>query len=159
MRDYCIEWALGWCGNSETISVLYGQFSENLATPEFIKRIAWEAIFKLSDEANKALLQTQKIRELPTQLQELVRGGEADSLSQSLNEYLTQQTPINESIRAIDHRFSQHYYWDWRNNERLQREIKSEIQRYIPELQEITQQKFSDYWACHQLSQITEAAR
>jgi predicted DNA-binding WGR domain protein len=146
MRDYCIAWALGWCGNSDTIPVLYRQFYENPTTPEFVKRIAWEAIFKLSDEANKEVLRSQKIRELPAQLQELVRNGESDNLSQSLTDYLTTRSPLNESIRAIDNRLSQNYYWDWRNNERLQREIKSEIQRLIPELQEITQRNFSDYY-------------
>ncbi|MGL5875790.1 MAG: WGR domain-containing protein [Xenococcaceae cyanobacterium] len=158
MRDYCIAWALGWCGDSakETLSdrndldllnILYRQFYENPATPKFVKRIAWEAIFKLSDRGSKDILRSQKIRELPIQLQELVINGAAKNLSQGLQDYLLTVSPILESIQAIEKRLlAINYYSEWRSNKQLQTEIKAEIERLIPELEEVVQKKYSDYY-------------
>jgi hypothetical protein len=139
MRDYCIAWALGWCGDSakktlndrnnlDLFNILYREFYENPATPKFVKRIAWEAILKLSDRGSKDVLRSQKIRELPIELQELVRSDNAVILSQGLQDYLLARSPIQESIQAIDKRFlAINYYSEWRSNKQLQAEIKLEL--------------------------------
>ncbi len=87
LRDYCIVWSLGWCGDRE-ISPTLTQLYENTSTPDFVRRITWEALLKLSDEATKTRLRTEKIAELPTELREKARNGSADEFSNALREYL-----------------------------------------------------------------------
>ncbi|MEO1428556.1 MAG: HEAT repeat domain-containing protein [Cyanobacteria bacterium J06633_8] len=72
LRDYCIAWSLGWCGDKSTIPVLT-QLYENAETPEFVSRIAFEALLKLADEGTKARLQADLIASLPLELGRLAR--------------------------------------------------------------------------------------
>jgi HEAT repeat protein len=58
LRDYCIAWALGWCGDESAIPALQG-FLDNGSTPEFIQRIAFEALLKLSDEQTRVELRSR----------------------------------------------------------------------------------------------------
>ena len=88
LRDYCIVWSLGWCGDREISPTLAQLYYKNTSTPDFVRRIAWEALLKLSDEATKARLRTEKIAELPTELREKARNGSADEFTNALREYL-----------------------------------------------------------------------
>ena len=72
LRDYCIAWSLGWCGDKSTIPVLT-ELYENPETPEFVSRIAFEALLKLADEGTKATLQMDLIASLPLELGRLAR--------------------------------------------------------------------------------------
>ena len=83
LRDYCIAWALGWCGDGDesAIPALRG-FLDNASTPEFIQRIAFEALLKLSDEQTRVELRSQKLEQLPPELQTALPMGSA-SLAQN----------------------------------------------------------------------------
>ncbi|OKH33459.1 hypothetical protein NIES2119_23060 [[Phormidium ambiguum] IAM M-71] len=87
LRDYCIAWALGNCGDCTALPTLKNLY-QNPQIPEFVRRISWEAAFKLSAEIEKENLRSQKIAELPTQLQELAKNGSATEFTNALKEYL-----------------------------------------------------------------------
>ncbi len=89
LRDYCIAWALGWCGDESAIPVLR-RLHENSSTPEFVSRIAFESLLKLSDEQTRARLRSDKIEQLPQQLRTLARTGSADAFLSALRTYLDQ---------------------------------------------------------------------
>lgn len=72
LRDYCIAWALGWCGGNDAVSVLTNLY-QNPSIPEFVQRIAFEALLKLSDAETKASLHTEMIEFLPPELRSLAR--------------------------------------------------------------------------------------
>ena len=97
LRDYCIVWALGWCGNQETIPTLIRLY-QNAATPEFVRRIALEAVFKLADTATKAELQTAIIELLPPTLQALARNGTAEDFTKELKTILANGTAEDFTI-------------------------------------------------------------
>jgi predicted DNA-binding WGR domain protein len=86
LRDYCIAWALGWCGDENAIASLRG-FLDNASTPEFVQRIAFEALLKLSDEATRVGLRSQQIEQLPSELRDRDRNGSTD-FSNALRAYL-----------------------------------------------------------------------
>jgi hypothetical protein len=67
LRRYCLAGALGWCGDERTIPLLE-QIYRNETMPEHIRRIALEAIFKLS-----ALKRDELRLELMQQLPEDIR--------------------------------------------------------------------------------------
>lgn len=87
LRDYCIAWALGNCGDRTSLPTLKNLY-QNPQTPEFVRRISWEAAFKLSEEIEKENLRSQKITELPTPLQEIAKNGSATEFTNALKEYL-----------------------------------------------------------------------
>ncbi len=87
LRDYCIVWSLGFCGNQE-IAPNLKSLSENTNQPEFVRRIAWEALYKISDEATKTKLRSKKIEQLPTELREKAKNGSAEEFFKILKEYL-----------------------------------------------------------------------
>ncbi|MFB2877659.1 WGR domain-containing protein [Floridanema aerugineum] len=87
LRDYCIAWALGNCGDRTALTTLKNLY-QNPQNPEFVRRISWEAAFKLSEEIEKENLRSQKIAELPTPLQELAKNGSAIEFTNALTEYL-----------------------------------------------------------------------
>lgn len=86
LRDYCIAWALGWCGGERAIASLR-DFLDNASTPEFVQRIAFEALLKLSDEATRVELRSQKIAQLPSELRDRTRNDSTD-FSNALRAYL-----------------------------------------------------------------------
>jgi len=87
LRDYCIAWALGNCDNKKALPTLKDLY-QNPQTPEFVRRISWEAAFKLSDEKAQGNLRSEKIAELPTPLQELAKNGSAIEFTNALKEYI-----------------------------------------------------------------------
>jgi len=87
LRDYCIAWTLGWLGDNQALPSLQRLY-ENTNNPEFVRRISWEAIFKLSDVETQARLQSEKIAQLPIELGEKARNGSAEEFAKALGEYL-----------------------------------------------------------------------
>ena len=87
LRDYCIAHALGQLGNSEALPVLK-QLETNSSTPEFVKRIAFEAMWKLGDGTTREELQQMAHDRLPTILQEAIATGNSDTVIETLATYL-----------------------------------------------------------------------
>lgn len=88
LRDYCIAWALGWCGDESAIPYVRA-LSQHKSVAEFVRRIAWEALFKLSDEQARAAMRSQKIEQLPSELRSLARNGSAEAFATALRTYLS----------------------------------------------------------------------
>ncbi|MDJ0714441.1 MAG: WGR domain-containing protein [Prochloraceae cyanobacterium] len=105
LRDYCIAWALGWCGDDRAIPTLK-VLSQKSSTPEFVRRIAWEALHKLSDELAKEQMRSEKIIELPLTLRELGRNGTAKAFKEELSKYLNtkdyKRFSVLDTIYQID---------------------------------------------------------
>jgi predicted DNA-binding WGR domain protein len=105
LRDYCIAWALGWCGDENAIPTLRG-FLENASTPEFVQRIAFEALLKLSDDPTRAILRSERIRELPSELLSLAQNGSSTDFANALQTYLNSSDQghftVLDSIYQID---------------------------------------------------------
>lgn len=87
LRDYSIVWSLGWCGNAIAIAEVR-KLLNSAATPDFVRRIAWEALFKLSNEREREQMQAAKLRELPEELREIAENNDADKFARSLQTYL-----------------------------------------------------------------------
>lgn len=104
LRDYCIAWALGWCGDESAIPALR-HFCNEASTPEFVQRLAFEALLKLSDEQTRVELRSQKIEQLPSELRDLARNDSTD-FSNVLSRYLEssefQRFAILDTIYQID---------------------------------------------------------
>lgn len=103
LRDYCIAWALGWCGDESSIPPLQrivngDRLPIEPKMPEFVCRIAWEAIVKLSDEETKATLRSEKIAQLPLELREIPQNGSAEAFSTALISYLNNSEPQRFSV-------------------------------------------------------------
>ncbi|WP_009631132.1 hypothetical protein [Synechocystis sp. PCC 7509] len=106
LRDYCIAWALGWCGDNSAIAPLQ-QLTQNSAEFEFVRRIAWEALYKLSDTAAREEMKAQKIAQLPPQLRDLALNSTGFAIA--LKDYLTtneyQRFAVLDTIYQIDNEF------------------------------------------------------
>jgi predicted DNA-binding WGR domain protein len=87
LRDYCIAWALGWCGDDRAVSAL-GRMYTDSATTDSVRRIAGEALLKLSDEATRAEFKSSVIESLPRELRGLAQSGPGDAFSRALRSYL-----------------------------------------------------------------------
>ncbi|MDY6902412.1 MAG: HEAT repeat domain-containing protein, partial [Cyanobacteriota bacterium] len=101
LRDYCIAWSLGWCGDRSTIPVLT-ELYENPQTPEFVSRIAFEAILKLADEGTKATLQADLISSLPLELGRLARTTSQEIFEQFAINHPSYFFQVFEKIYQID---------------------------------------------------------
>lgn len=88
LRDYCIAWSLGFCGEADSIPIL-----ENLSAhpAEFVRRIAREAIFKLADESVKNQLREKVFSDLPKSLQNAARYGDAKNVETAIREEIENQ--------------------------------------------------------------------
>lgn len=108
LRDYCIAWALGWCGDERAVSAL-GRLYTDPATADFVRRIAGEALVKLSDDATRAAFKSSMIANLPLELRGLAENGPGDALASALQSYLDggdhQRYAVLDDIYLID---SQH---------------------------------------------------
>jgi predicted DNA-binding WGR domain protein len=105
LRDYCICWALGFCGDDDAIPVLTKLY-QKASTPDMVRRIACEALLKLSDENTKAAFRDGLINALPEELSYLARKGSADEFEKALHEYLKTDQPsrfaVLETLYLID---------------------------------------------------------
>ncbi|MBE9227412.1 WGR domain-containing protein [Phormidium sp. LEGE 05292] len=99
LRDYCIAWALGNCGDKTALPTLKNLY-QNSQNPEFVRRISWEAAFKLSEAIEKENLRSQKIAELPKLLQETAKNGSATEFANLLKAYL--QTCDYQGFAVLD---------------------------------------------------------
>ena len=88
LRDYCIAWSLGFCGDEKTIPQLEKLLSHKA---DFVRRIAREAIFKLGDETKRNELIEKSISELPKVLQNLATRGTAKNFDKALGEIFKKQ--------------------------------------------------------------------
>jgi predicted DNA-binding WGR domain protein len=86
LRDYCIAWALGFCGDDQAIGPL-SKLYQNAATPDMVRRISCEALLKLSDGHTRAEFQDGMINSLPQELSDLARQGSAEALAKGLADY------------------------------------------------------------------------
>ncbi|MBZ8183294.1 WGR domain-containing protein [Oscillatoria salina] len=128
LRDYCIAWALGRCGDEKAILHLR-RLAENNSTPEFVQRIAWEAWFKLAYSATKNNLKEAKINQLSSQLQQLVREENYEEFAEALNTYL--QTPLDTATHEFERWFRSIKPWEW---EKQKRSKTTEIDRLPAEI-------------------------
>ena len=104
LRDYCIAWALGWCGGEGAVSALNSLRSNN-KTPEFVSRIAFEALLKLADAETKAAWHSSIIQQLPRELYKK----SADEFSNALRGYLNSEDykrfAVLDTIYQIDNEY------------------------------------------------------
>jgi predicted DNA-binding WGR domain protein len=83
MRRYCVLWAIGNCGDSSVVSALDAIYRD-ASEPEMVRRIALEAMFKLSEE--KAVeLRSELVESLPNTLK---TAQTAEDFSQALQTVL-----------------------------------------------------------------------
>ncbi|MEM8778167.1 MAG: WGR domain-containing protein, partial [Cyanobacteria bacterium P01_G01_bin.49] len=108
LRDYCIAWSLGKCGDKNAIAEFIKVITKT-SRPEHINRIAWEALYQLSDEKEREKLRSQKITELPIDLQELAQNGEAENFEDALKSYLEtndyKRFKVLDTLYQIDNEF------------------------------------------------------
>ncbi len=95
LRNYSIAWALGHCGDDRAVPLLIQAYRDS-HNPDHVRRIALEAIFKLSS-AQKTQFTTELIDRLPTELRATIN--QAETLGQCLHKYL--ETAIPEQFAAI----------------------------------------------------------
>jgi predicted DNA-binding WGR domain protein len=108
LRDYCIAWALGWCGTKEAIAALIN-LHQNASTPNFVSRIAFEARLKLSDAETKASLQAEMIKFLPPELRPLAHNGSQEAFATALQSHLKHSNykhfAVLDTIYQIDNQY------------------------------------------------------
>jgi predicted DNA-binding WGR domain protein len=108
LRDYCIAWALGWCGGNKAIPSLINLY-QNTRSPDFVSRIAFEALLKLSDAETKASLQAEMIEFLPPELRPLARNGSQEAFTTGLQNYLEcgdyKHFTVLDKIYQIDNQY------------------------------------------------------
>lgn len=95
LRDYCCAWALGWCGDQTVINALI-----NLAetSGEATRRIAVEAVFKLSTPEKQRELQEKSIELLPTDLQILAQSVVPEDFERALRAFLEKPTKTSHTV-------------------------------------------------------------
>lgn len=86
LRNYCIAWALGRCGDQTTYTALEQRYRQPGA--EFVQRITLEALLKLGTEAQRDALRQELILQLPPDLRTLARQGPANALTETLKNTL-----------------------------------------------------------------------
>lgn len=88
LRDYCIAWSLGFCGDENSISVL-----EKLTAhkAEHVRRIAQEAIYKLADESAKEDLREKWLAELSENLKNAIKSNDSQSFEIALRNEIENQ--------------------------------------------------------------------
>ena len=87
LRDYCIAWALGKCGDRRAIQPLQ-TLTDSKTHPEHIRRIAWEALYKLASDKERTQMRSQKIDRLPISLRNSVENGNRKEFEAALEVYL-----------------------------------------------------------------------
>lgn len=83
LRDYCIAWSLGFCGDENNVSDL-----EKLANhqAEHVRRIAREAIHKIAHEAKREELNQSALARLSEEIQTLIKNKDAKNLTDVLRQ-------------------------------------------------------------------------
>lgn len=86
LRNYCIAWALGQCGDQTTYAALEQHYRQ--PGVEFVQRITLEALLKLGTEAQRDALRQERMLQLPPDLRTLARQGPATVLTETLRNTL-----------------------------------------------------------------------
>jgi predicted DNA-binding WGR domain protein len=99
LRDYCIAWALGLCGDETAVSAL-GRFYGDPGSSKAVRRIAAEALLKLSDEETQKEFRNDMIEQLPIELRDSARNGSPEKFSYHFKNYL--KTNHYSHFEALD---------------------------------------------------------
>lgn len=106
LRNYCIAWALGWCGGEGAIAAVTNLYRSD-STPEFVRRIAFEALLKLSDEREKDALISEKLEQLPLEVRNALGNKSASDFSSFLDAYLARGNsnnfPVLVTLYQVNH--------------------------------------------------------
>ncbi len=81
LRDYCIAWALGWCGDPSAVPALQRLLNQ-IGNTEAGQRISLEAIFKLDPGSRPGI--SQNLACWPAEVREQIRTGSTDELITAL---------------------------------------------------------------------------
>lgn len=100
LRDYCIAWSLGWCGGPECFSAL-GRLYDDPSAADFVRRIAGEALLKLSDEGTRSEFTRRALAALPEQLRGAAGGGPSDDFAAALRNYLDGGDPRRHAVLGL----------------------------------------------------------
>lgn len=104
LRDYCVAWALGRCGDASQTRTLVGLLDS--ANPPHVRRIAREALIALSDETTRAEFRSDTLATLPPELAEVARAGDAERFTGALAEYLSadeaSRVAVLETLYLVD---------------------------------------------------------
>ena len=92
LRDYCIAWALGWCGDRSAVSAL-GRLLNDNSTTDAVRRIAVEALLKLLSEKDRQGFKNDCLAKLPNELRALAATGTPEVFTQALQAFLTSSDP------------------------------------------------------------------
>lgn len=135
LRDYCIAAALGRCGGEEAIPPLQ-QLWESSETSDFVKYMAWEALFKLADETTRQAMQQQELAALPESLREVVQTGTPETLKAAFDTCYEEAKktvfdPIVEETRKWLR--NHHNWWSWQRDSSVRAEICRRIENLPPE--------------------------
>jgi len=87
VRDYSIIWSLGLCGDESIIPAISDLYN-NKSNPDYVRRIATEALLKLWSKASKESFRAQLIAFLPDELRELAHNGPAEDFANEVKTYL-----------------------------------------------------------------------
>ena len=105
LRDYCVAWALGFCGDESAIPILNRLRHDN-STTDAVRRMAGEALLKILDDEARSKLRAELIEGLPQPLRNLARHGPSDQFAQALNDYLSGESferfTVLDTIYLID---------------------------------------------------------
>ena len=83
LRDYCIAWSLGFCGDEQNISDLEKLSNHNA---DYVRRISREAILKIADDEKREQLKNEAISKLPENIQNIIKNKDAENLETALIE-------------------------------------------------------------------------
>lgn len=116
LRDYCIAWALGWCGGDRALSAL-NRLLETQPTPDFVRRIAWEARLKLVSEDERNAMRSRALAALPVELREPATNGTTEKFAIALDRYLDgtdyRQFAVIDTLYQIDNQWVRPALLDW----------------------------------------------
>ena len=87
LRDYCIAWSLGLCGDAASVSAL-GRLYDGGSSADFVRRIAGEALLKLLGDESRAGFKMRALESLPAQLRGPAKDGPADRFAAALRDHL-----------------------------------------------------------------------
>ncbi|MEZ5427818.1 MAG: WGR domain-containing protein [Pyrinomonadaceae bacterium] len=98
LRDYCIAWSLGFCGDG----TIFAELERLTAHPaEHVARIAREAVFKLADQNERNELKKRAVKKLPEVLQIPAENGTAENFETVLRREIEKQTDGSFAIFTL----------------------------------------------------------
>ncbi len=99
LRDYAVAWALGFCGDESCLPALQNLYRNN-AKPDYVRRIACEALLKLSDEKTRSEFSNHVMATLPEELRRPATIGSANDFLKVLQAYL--ETSEQSRFQVLD---------------------------------------------------------